>query len=65
MTAILKETITGFIDDTVLVITAKSKTIPKAKANNALAKIEKAIKDKGLHLATEKTEVVILYRGQK
>lgn len=57
-----RATITGFADNTALLITTKKEDIPKVNANNVLVKIGRATEDKRLQLATEKTDGAILNR---
>lgn len=55
----------GFADDTAIVCKSKSKTELINNTNWALQAVSKAIEEKGLELATEKTEAVILYGGRR
>lgn len=53
----------GYADDTAIVVSARSKEQLINNANTAILKLVAAINRKGLQIAPEKTELVILYGG--
>ncbi|KAL1447845.1 hypothetical protein WDU94_014022 [Cyamophila willieti] len=55
----------GYADDTAILSEAKSADNLKRKTNIALEQITKAIKERDLTIAAQKTEAVILYGGRK
>lgn len=58
-------TIIGFADDTAVICKAKTQLELVSNTNWVLTKLSEEIRKKGLKLAAEKTEALILYGGRK